>query len=77
MPRYYQEAAYLYCIMEGRKDIDRMPFDASVKESFEKFAESMSNYDGQNVEVARKDLAPFFGDTYYYDYYTMSDLPEY
>jgi len=77
MPRYYQEAAYLYCMEEGRKDVERLPFDAIIKDTFERFATSLSNYDGLDVEIARKELYPFFGDTYYYDYYTMSNLPEY
>ena len=77
MPRYYQEAAYLYGMIEGRQDLDRMPFDSSIKQTFERFATSLSEYDGQDVQVAREALYPFFGDTYFYDYYTMSDLPEY
>ena len=77
MPRYYQEAAYLYGWIERRKDLDNMPFDTSVKETFDRFAQSLSNYDGQDVKVPREALYPFFGDTYYYDYYTMSNLPEY
>ena len=77
MPRYYQEAAYLYGKLEDRQNLDQMPFDASVKGSFERFATTMSDYDGQEVTVAREELYPFFGDTYYYDYYTMSELPEY
>ena len=77
VPRYYQEAAYLYGKLEDRKDLDRMPFDASVKDSFERFATMMSDYNGQEVSVAREELNSFFGDTYYYDYYTMSNLPEY
>ena len=77
VPRYYQEAAYLYGKLEDRQDLDRMPFDAGVKDSFERFAKMMSDYNGQEVSVAREDLYPFFGDTYYYDYYTMSNLPEY
>jgi hypothetical protein len=77
MPRYYQEAAYLYGKLEERQGLDQMPFDASVKDSFERFASMMSDYDGQEVSVAREELYPFFGDTYYYDYYTMSNLPEY
>jgi len=64
-------------MIEGRKDLDRMPFDAVVKDTFERFATSLSNYDGLDVEIARKELYPFFGDTYYYDYYTMRNLPEY
>ena len=77
MPRYYQEAAYLYGKVGDRKDLDNMPFDTAVKESFERFATSMSEYDGLDVEVAREALTPFFEDTYYLDYYTMSNLPEY
>lgn len=77
MPRYYQEAAYLYGFIEGRKDMDRMPFDKGIKDRFERFATSLSNYNGQDVKVAREALYPFFGDTYFYDYYTMIKLPEY
>ena len=77
MPRFYQEAAYLYGMVEGRPDMDKMPFDASVKETFDRFATSISNYNGQDVSLAREALYPFFWDTYYYDYYTMSNLPEY
>ena len=77
MPRYYQEAAYLYGKLEDRKDLDRMPFDAGVKETFERFATSASNYDGEDVKIAREALYPFYGQTYYYDYYTMSQLPEF
>ncbi len=77
MPRYYQEAAFLYSVMMGGQDADNVPVDASVKETFERFATSLSGYDGQDVEVAREALQPFFSDTYFYDYYTMSNLPEY
>ena len=77
IPRYIQEAAYLYSKLQDRKDLDRMPFDAGIKESFERFATSVSNYNGQDEKIARQALYPFFGDTYYYDYYTMSHLPEY
>ena len=77
VPRYYQEAAYLYGKLEDRQDLEKMPFDASVKDSFERFATMMSDYNGQEVSVAREELNSFFGDTYYYDYYTMSNLPEY
>ena len=77
MPRYFQEAAYLYGMIEGRQDLEKMPFDANVKDSFERFASTMSNYDGMDARIAREELYPFFGDTYYYDYYTMANLPEY
>ena len=77
MPRYYQEAAYLYIEMEESPNVGNMPFSPGIKEGFERFATTMSDYDGRDVAVAREELFPFFGDTYYYDYYTMSNLPEY
>jgi hypothetical protein len=77
MPRYYQEAAYLYGKLEDNPDINTMPFDESVKSSFESFMTAASNYDNQTVEVCREGLYPLFGDTYYYDYYMMKKLPEY
>ena len=77
IPRYIQEAAYLYGKIEDKKDLGRMPFDAGIKNTFERFATSLSNYNGQDEKIAREALYPFFGDTYYYDYYTMSHLPQY
>jgi hypothetical protein len=77
MPRYYQEAAYLYGKLEDNPEIETMPFDESVKSSFESFMTAASNYDNQTVEVCREGLYPLFGDTYYYDYYMMKNLPEY
>ena len=77
MPRYYQEAAYLYSKIEERKDLDRIPFDAGIKDTFERFMTSAPNYDNADIEVAREGLYPFFGETYYYDYYTMIQLAEF
>lgn len=77
IPRYYQEAAYLYIEMEESPNVGNLPFSPGIKEGFERFASTMSDYDGRDVAVAREELFPFFGDTYYYDYYTMSNLPEY
>ena len=77
MPRYYQEAAYLYGKITEQVDVDKMPFDASVKDSFERFMTSAEDYEDQEVEVCRQGLYPFYGETYYYDYYMMKNLPEY
>jgi len=77
MPRYFQEAAYLYAKIEGRENINTALFDAGIKETFERFMTSAPNYNDQDIEVARQGLYPFFGETYYYDYYTMIELPEY
>ena len=54
-----------------------MPFDTSVKESFRRFMSVAPNYYNEDMEVVRQGLYPLFGDTYYYDYYAMKQLPEY
>ncbi len=77
MPRYYQEAAYLYGKIEGKRDLEQMPFDAGIKQSFEQFMSFAPRYENQPVEMGRQGLYPFFGETYYYDYYMMRQLPEY
>lgn len=77
IPRYYQEAAYLYAKLVEDPAVENMPFDESVKSSYESFMTAASNYDNQTVEVCREGLYPLFGDTYYYDYYMMKNLPEY
>lgn len=76
MPRAYQEAAYLYGKMQRRPNLDRMPFDAGIKETFERFASTAEPY-SKDIQVAREALYPFFGETYFYDYFTMKNLPEY
>ena len=76
MPRYFQEAAYLYGKLEGRPYIDQMPFDQSVKQSFESFMQAAERFDDTEVEYAREGLKAFCH-TYYYDYYLMRELPEY
>lgn len=77
MPRYYQEAAYLYGKLEGRTDLNSMPFEKGIKDTFDRFMSFAQKYEGKDVEVGRQGLYPFFGETYYYDYYMMNRLPEY
>ena len=76
MPRYFQEAAYLFCMLEGREIVNQMPFDQSVKQSFDDFMRAAEAYENTDVNYGREGLKAF-SDTYYYDYYLMSDLPEY
>ena len=76
IPRYYQEAAYLYCMIEGREGVDRMPFDDSIRQSFNSFAMAAERYDNADVDVARSALQAY-RHTYFYDYYLMRQLPEY
>ena len=47
-----------------------------MKDSYNSFAEAASRFDDIDIDVAREGLKAF-SNTYYYDYYLMSQLPEY
>ena len=76
MPIHYQEAAYLFGTEEGR-NLSHVPFDQQVKDSYASFTQVASKYEGQDVEPVREVLYPLFGNTFYYDYYLMSNLSQY
>ena len=69
LPVLFQEAAYLFGTLENRPDLSRMPFDKSVVQTYNAFVKEAQKYNGQNVEVGRSALKPFFGNTYFYEYY--------
>ena len=77
MPIIYQQAAYLFGKLEERTDLDRLPFSQSVKDDYNRFVEAASNCDGLDLEDAQERLYPLYGNTFYYDYYLMSNLPDY
>ena len=77
IPIYYQQAAYTFGIEDKRPDLDRMPFDPAVTERYEQFNRDAAKYDGIDITEARQLLYPLYGNTYFYDYYLMSDLPQY
>ena len=62
---------------ERNPNIDKMPFDQVVVDGYDRFARMLSQYDGRDIREARKALYPIYGNTYFYDYYLMSDLPQY
>ena len=76
VPIHYQEAAYLFGNLEER-DLSRVPFDQRVRDSFASFMQVASKYEDQDIEPVREVLYPLFGTTYYYDFYLMSNLPQY
>ena len=73
LPRYIQEAAYLYGKLEGREAIDQMPIDQSIKQSFENFMQTAARYDNMEADVVREGMKSY-SDTYYYDYYLNFEL---
>ena len=77
IPTAYQEAAYLFGMIEGRPGLDKMPFSPGIKDSFNKFFQEFSKYEGMKAEDVRKQAGPLYSNTFYYDYHIMSHLPEY
>ncbi len=77
IPTAYQEAAYLFSQLEERPMPVNIPIDGGVKERYQRFDQTMGQFDGQDIEDVRKATEPMFGDTYFYQYYLMSNLPEY
>ena len=63
--------------MMRKTNLDKMPFDPGIKKAFEQYTSSAKRYADGDIKVAREALYPFFGETYFYDYSTMSDLKEY
>ena len=76
MPIHYQEAAYLFGDLEGR-NLSNVPFDQRVRDSYASFTQVASKYDDQEITEVRNALYPLFGNTFYYDYYLMSNLQPY
>ena len=77
IPVHYQEAAYLFGVLANNPNVDKFPIDPSIKERFSRFDHTMAQYDGKDLEDVRKATESLFGDTYFYQYYVMSNLPEY
>ena len=74
MPRIFQEGAILFGYLENRPDLNRMPFDKGVRESFNAFMREAQQYNGQGAETGRAALRPTFGNTYYFYYYFLQDI---
>lgn len=73
IPRYYQEAAYLFANL-GRPEALKLPYSPDVKESYRRFMEQLQMFDGRDFSEVREILYPAYGDTFYFDYYLLSNL---
>ncbi len=81
VPRYYQEAAYLYSMLEPQRPSDlwpgmtnaqaleRIPFDDSVKQSYQQFMDFNAQCGSMSEDQKRVAFLPQFGDTFYYFYF--------
>lgn len=73
MPRYYQEAAYLYGHLENNVDISTMPFDQSVKDTYQRFMDfnGLPSIAPLSEEAKAREFKPQFGNTFYYFYFLV------
>ena len=72
VPRYYKEAAYLFSYLEENSPF-QVQVDEGMKRTFDAFAKMLEQYDGSDIDDARKALYPLYGDTYYYEFFLMED----
>lgn len=71
MPRHYQEAAYLYGHLENKVDISHMPFDQSVRDTYERFMKFNEQCGPMSEEQKAVAFYPQFGNTFYYFYFLV------
>lgn len=81
VPRYYQEAAYLYSMLEPQRAsalwpeltnaeaAQRIPFDESIRQSYQKFMDFNTQCGSMSEEQKKVAFQPQFGDTFYYFYF--------
>ena len=71
MPRYYQEAAYLYGHLENKVDISHMPFDQSVRDTYDRFMKFNEQCGPMSEEQKVAAFYPQFGNTFFYFYFLV------
>ncbi len=86
VPLHYQEAAYLYTMLEPQKQselwpqltniqaLQYIPFDQSVKQSYENFMNFNTKCGSMSDEQKAKAFFPQFGNTFYYFYFLVRNL---
>ncbi len=83
VPIHYQEAAYLYSMLEPQRESQmwpgitneeaakRIPFDENVKKRYADFMKFNEKCGSMNEEQKAEAFAPQFGDTFYYFYFLV------
>lgn len=83
VPLHYQEAAYLYSMLEPQKPselwpgmtnaeaLQRLPFDESVKQSYQRFMDFNTQCGTMTEEQKKSAFRPQFGHTFYYFYFLV------
>ena len=83
VPRYYQEAAYLYIMLEPQRPselwpgetnaqaLSKIPFDETVKQSYQNFMNFNTQCGSMSEDQKAVAFHPQFGDTFYYFYFLV------
>ena len=74
IPILFQEGAYLFVKQGARPELDKFPFDKGVIKTYNAFIKDAQKYNGQSPEIGRAALSPFYGNTYFFDYYFYKNL---
>lgn len=78
MPIHFQEAAYLLGKSKGSQiNVDELPFDQKVKDTYAAFAAQMAQCAHLPIEVQRQSMSYNFGKTYFYYYYLGKEFTTY
>ena len=83
VPTHYQEAAYLYSMLEPNRPSEmwpgmtnaeaaqRIPFDSNVKQRYQDFMNFNTQCGSMTEEQKKRAFYPQFGDTFYYFYFLV------
>ena len=52
-----------------KEDVDRLV--DGIEKTYEKFMREAEKYNNQSADIGRTALYPFYGNTYYYEYYFL------
>ena len=73
IPTHYQEAAYLYESLEHHVDINAIPIDDVVKQTYANFMTRVQQSGGAPESILKERMYPEFGHTFYYEYFLNRD----
>ena len=73
IPTHYQEAAYLYETLEHHVDINAIPIDEVVKQTYANFMTRVQQSGGAPESILKERLYNEFGHTFYYEYFLNRD----
>ena len=72
LPRYYQQAAYLYSVLAGDGIADNLPIADEVRRQYDAFATYMTTHQG-SVNELRSESYKRFGKTFFYFYFFVEN----